>query len=71
MGRAGESEDIDNQNFTEMRAGGVNAIGAAGGDTIQGGPRASGSAMAARLVHRARGFATEVSDMLFRGVKRR
>lgn len=77
MGRAGEAEDIDNQNFTEMRAGGATATGAAGGDTIPGGEAggargtASGSAMAARLVHRARGFATEVSDMLFRGVKKR
>lgn len=68
---AGEAGDT---NFTQTRAGNVTAIGAAGGDTLQAGPtegRASGSAMAERLMHRARGFATEVSEALFRGIKKR
>jgi hypothetical protein len=68
---AGEAGDT---NSTQTRAGDVTTIGAAGGDTLQAGPtegRASGSAMAERLMHRARGFATEVSEALFRGIKKR
>jgi hypothetical protein len=71
---AGEAGQTGDTNSTQTRAGGVTAIGAAGGDTLQAGPtegRASGSAMAERLMHRARGFATEVSEALFRGIKKR